>query len=102
MEIKSKELEEKIIKGEKLVLDFYGSWCGPCRMLKPTFEKVAKENTSEVQMYFVDVDENRDIAIKYGIRSVPAIKTFKGGEIVDTTLGVISEERIKELVNNLV
>jgi thioredoxin-like negative regulator of GroEL len=53
-------------------------------------------------MYFINVDENRDLAIKYGIRSIPAIKAFKGSEVTDSTLGVVSEERIKELVNSLV
>jgi thioredoxin 1 len=102
MEISGKEIQEKIDNGEKLLLDFYGTWCGPCRMLKPIFEKVAKENTTDVQMYFVNVDENRDLAIKYGIRSIPAIKTFKGGEVTNSTLGVISEDSIKELVDLLV
>ena len=102
MEISGKEIQEKIDNGEKLLLDFYGTWCGPCRMLKPIFEKVAKENTTVVQMYFVNVDENRDLAIKYGIRSIPAIKAFKGGEVTNSTLGVISEDSIKELVDLLV
>lgn len=102
MEISTKEIEEKINNGEKLLLEFYGTWCGPCRILKPVFEKVAKENTTDVQMYFVNVDENKDLAIKYGIRSIPAIKAFKGSEVTDSTVGVVSEERIKELVNSLV
>ena len=102
MEISGKEIQEKIDNGEKLILDFYGTWCGPCRMLKPVFEKVARENTTDVQMYFVNVDENRDLAIKYGIRSIPAIKAFKGSKVTDSTIGVISEERIKKLVDSLI
>ena len=102
MEISSSELQEKINNGEKLVVDFWATWCGPCRMLKPIFEKVISENTTEVQMYTMDVDANRDIAISYGIRSVPTIKVFNNGEVVDTRVGVIQENEIKNIANNLV
>jgi thioredoxin len=101
MELSGKEIQEKIEKGEKLVIEFYGTWCGPCRILKPIFEKVAKENKTGVQMYFLDVDKNRDLAIKYGVKSIPAIKTFNGATLVETSVGVVSESRINELVKNL-
>jgi len=101
MELSGKEIQEKIEKGEKLVIEFYGTWCGPCRILKPIFEKVAKENKTDVQMYFLDVDKNRDLAIKYGVKSIPAIKTFYGATLVETSVGVVSESRINELVKNL-
>jgi thioredoxin len=101
MELSGKEIQEKIEKGEKLVIEFYGTWCGPCRILKPIFEKVAKENKTDVQMYFLDVDKNRDLAIKYGVKSIPAIKTFNGATLVETSVGVVSESRINELVKNL-
>ena len=102
-EITAKELTEKIENGEKIMVDFYGVWCGPCKMLKPIFEKVSSENTTEVQMYTMDVDVNRDLAVSLGIRSVPTIKVFNKGEVVDTKIGVIQESEImlmaKELVN---
>ncbi len=101
MELSGKEIQEKIEKGEKLVIEFYGTWCGPCRILKPIFEKVAKENKTDVQMYFLDVDKNRDLAIKYGVKSIPAIKTFNGATLIETSVGVVSEGRINELVKNL-
>ena len=101
MELSGKEIQEKIEKGEKLVIEFYGTWCGPCRILKPIFEKVAKENKTDVQMYFLDVDKNRDLAIKYGVKSIPAIKTFNGATLIETSVGVVSESRINELVKNL-
>jgi thioredoxin 1 len=102
MEISSVELQEKINKGEKLIIDFHGLWCGPCKLMKPTFERVAKENTSDVQMYTMDVDLNREVALSLGIRSVPTIKTFNMGEIVDTKVGLLNEEQIKNLVKELV
>jgi thioredoxin len=102
MEITSVELQEKINNGEKLIIDFHGLWCGPCKLMKPTFERVAKENTSDVQMYTMDVDLNREVALSLGIRSVPTIKTFNMGEIVDTKVGLLNEEQIKNLVKELI
>ena len=102
MEITSVELQEKINKGEKLIIDFHGLWCGPCKLMKPTFERVAKENTSDVQMYTMDVDLNREVALSLGIRSVPTIKTFNMGEVVDTKVGLLNEEQIKNLVKELI
>lgn len=102
MEISSVELQEKIKNGEKVIVDFHARWCGPCKMMKPTFEKLTTENTSEVQMYTMDVDLNREIAISLGIRSVPTIKVFNGGEVVETKVGVLSEGQIKDLVTELI
>ena len=102
MEISSSELQEKINKGEKIIVDFHATWCGPCKMMKPTFEKLTTENTSEVQMYTMDVDLNRDVAISLGIRSVPTIKVFNAGQIVETKVGVLSEGQIKGLITELI
>jgi thioredoxin 1 len=101
MEITANELQEKINNGEKVIVEMWAPWCGPCRMMKPTFEKVANENTSDIQMYTLNIDENREIAITYGVRSIPTIKVFNGGEVTDTKVGVLQEQGIKELVTNL-
>lgn len=102
MEISSVELQEKINSGEKVIVDFHATWCRPCGVMKPIFEKLTTENTSEVQMYTMDVDLNREIAISLGIRSVPTIKVFDGGEVVETKVGVLSEGQIKDLVTELI
>ena len=83
-------------------MDFHATWCGPCKIMKPTFEKLTTENTSEVQMYTIDVDLNREIAISLGIRSVPTIKVFNKGEVVETKVGVLSEGQIKGLVTEFI
>lgn len=101
MEITAKELQEKINKGEKLIVDFYGSWCGPCKIMKPAFEKVANSNDTDVQMYMMDIDENKDFVLSLGIRSIPTIKTFNNKELVETKVGVLNENQIKNLVENL-
>ena len=102
MEITAKELQEKINNGDKIIVDFAASWCGPCRMLKPIFEKVSSENTTEVQMYTMDVDTNRDMAVSLGIRSVPTIKVFNGGQVVDTKVGIVQEEVLKQITKELI
>lgn len=104
MEISGKELQEKINNGEKIIVDFFANWCNPCSMMKPVFERVALNNDTEVQMYTMNIDEgnNKDTAIQYGIRSIPTIKSFSNGNVTDTVVGVINEERIKSLVNNLI
>jgi thioredoxin 1 len=102
MEISSSELQEKIDNNEKVIVEMYATWCGPCKVLKPIFEKVSNENTSDVQMYMMDVDSNRDFAVKYGIRSVPTIKIFNGSSSIGTKVGLVSEGDIKELVSELI
>jgi thioredoxin 1 len=102
MEISSLELQEKINNGEKIIVEFWGTWCGPCKIMKPIFEKVARENTSDVQMYTMDIDTNKDAAIGLGIRSIPTIKIFNAGQVVDTKVGVLSEGQINDLVKELI
>jgi thioredoxin 1 len=101
MEITGIELEEKIKNGEQVVIDFYGSWCLPCTKMKPIYEKVSSENTTTVQMYTMDVDLNKDFVVSLGIRSVPTIKSFSNGQLVDTKVGVLNEEAIKGLITNV-
>jgi thioredoxin 1 len=102
MEISSVELQEKINKGEKIILKLGASWCVPCKMLKPIFEKVANENTTDVQMYTLDVDLNREIAMSLGVRSVPTIKMFNAGEVIDTKVGMQSETQLNDMINILI
>ena len=81
MEISSVDLQQKINNGEKLMVEFWADWCGPCKMMKPIFEKVSSENSSEVQMYTLNIDNNREVAASLGIRSIPTVKVFNSGQI---------------------
>jgi len=102
MEISGKELQEKISNNEKVIVEFWAEWCGPCRMMKPVFERAESNNDTEVQMYTMDIDQNRDYVQTLGIRSIPAVKVFSNGNVTDTFVGVMNEEKIKSLVNNLI
>lgn len=102
MEITAKELQEKINNNEKVIVEFWAPWCGPCRMMKPVFERVASSNDTEVQMYTMDIENNKEYASTLGIRSIPTVKLFSNGNVTDTVVGVMGEEKIKSLVNNLI
>ena len=102
MEISSVELQQKINGGEKLMVEFWAEWCGPCKMMKPIFEKVASTNQSDVKMYTLNIDNNREVAMSLGIRSIPTIKVFNGGSVIGTKVGVLNETSIKDLVKELI
>jgi thioredoxin 1 len=102
MEISSVELQQKINGGEKLMVEFWAEWCGPCKMMKPIFEKVASSNQSDVKMYTLNIDNNREVAMSLGIRSIPTVKMFNAGQVVETKIGLLSENQINELVTELI
>ncbi len=84
-----------------ILLDFYADWCGPCQSLLPTVEKLAKEYDDKVEIQKVNVDQNRELAIEYGIRSIPALFFLKDSEIVDKLNGVVSENVLREKLEAL-
>ena len=102
MEINSVELQQKINQGEKLIVEFWAEWCGPCKMMKPIFEKVASSNQSDVKMYTLNIDNNHEIAVSLGVRSIPTIKMFNSGQVVQTKVGFINESQINLLVTELI
>jgi thioredoxin len=104
MEITQEELQEKIKNGEKIIVDFYTDWCGPCKMMKPIFERVSKQfrdENSDVQLYTMNAEKNPEISAMYGVRAVPTIKTFNDGNVVESKTGVLMEIQIKELASSL-
>jgi thioredoxin 1 len=102
MEISSVELQERINNGDKIIVEFWGTWCGPCRMMKPAFEKVSNENTSDVQMYTMDIDLNREVTMSLGIKSIPTVKMFNAGQLVETKVGMLSEAQINDMLKDLI
>ena len=102
MEISSVELQQKINNGDKMIVEFWAEWCGPCKMMKPIFERVATSNESDVQMYTLNIDNNREVALSLGIRSIPTVKMFNSGEVVETKVGMMNEGQIKELVTDII
>jgi len=105
MEISSQELKQKIQNGEKIVVDFFATWCGPCKVMKPWFEKVAEEYNAKdgTKFYTFNIEKDKEFAInELGIKSVPTIKGFSNGTEVYHNTGVLREEQIKSLAQTII
>ena len=83
--------------GKSLVINFWATWCGPCRMLAPILEELSGQHP-ELKIVKVDVDENRELALRYGIESIPTLLVFKGGQVADRSVGLVSPQEILALV----
>lgn len=98
--IKEEEFEEKVLKNSKKVLvDFYADWCGPCRMLSPIIEEIAKKN-DEYEFVKVNVDDCPEVSRKYGVMSIPTLIVFENGVEKKKTLGFHSLDEVKEFLKD--
>ena len=89
--------KESVLQSDKTVLvDFWAPWCAPCRMLSPVIEQLHNEFEGKAVVAKVDVDNNQQVALEYGIRSIPTLLIFKNGEVVDKIVGVSPKEVIAE------
>ena len=94
--------EVEVLESDKLVVvDFWAPWCGPCRLVGPILEEIAVDNDSKLKVVKVNVDENPALTQRYGIRGIPTMMFFKGGEAVDMTVGAAMKDRIQEKIDAL-
>lgn len=97
LKITSENYKEEVLNSEKPVLiDFYADWCGPCRMMSPIIDEIAVQLGEKVKVGKVNVDENQDLAMEYGVMSIPTIVIRKDGEISKTFVGVRDKNEILE------
>lgn len=90
--------ENEIVKADKPVLvDFWASWCGPCRMLSPTIDEIAEEHP-EIKVCKINIDDEAELAIRHSVMSVPTLMIFKNGEIAQTAVGVRPKDEILDLL----
>ena len=96
------DFEAKVLKSDKPVLvDFTATWCGPCRMLAPTIDKLSEDMAGKANVYKVDVDENPGLAQRYGIMSIPTIITFNNGEVKEKIVGLAQKSNLENMLNKL-
>ena len=81
-----------------VLVDFWASWCGPCRMLAPVVEEIAKEMDGKIKVGKVNVDEEEELAMRFGIMSIPTVMVFKNGEVTNTSVGVCPKEELLALL----
>ena len=97
--ISENEFDEVVLKSnEPVLVDFYATWCGPCKMMSPILEQLSEEKT-DVKFAAIDVDEAERLAIKYGISSIPCMILFNNGEEADRVIGAVPKTKLMEVVS---
>jgi thioredoxin 1 len=102
LEVTDSNFEEVVVKSDKpVVVDFWAEWCGPCRMIAPIIEELSKEFSGKAVITKCDVDNNPQIAAKYGIRNIPTVLFFKDGKIADRQVGAVPKSSFVNKLNAL-
>jgi thioredoxin 1 len=102
MEVSDKDFDAEIMGADKpAIVDFWAEWCGPCKMVSPIVEELAKEYKDKVKVAKMDVDQNRETPAKFGIRNIPTLIFFKNGEVAKTIIGAQPKSFIEEELKKL-
>ncbi len=102
LEITDANFEELVINSDKpVVVDFWAAWCGPCRMLTPIIEKMSGDYDGKALVGKVDVDNNQQVSMKFGVRNIPTVLFIKNGEVVDKSVGAVPEKVLVDKLEKL-
>lgn len=102
LEVTDSNFEDVVLKADKpVIVDFWAEWCGPCRMIAPIIEELSKEYSGKIVVTKCDVDNNPQVAAKFGIRNIPTILFFKNGVIADKQVGAVPKNTFVNKINAL-
>lgn len=103
IDITDDNFQEMITSSDKLILvDFWAEWCGPCKSLAPALEDASNDLGEKIIVYKINIDQNPTTPQKYGVRGIPTIIFFKGGEVVDRQVGVLPKSKLYEKIENVI
>ena len=91
-----------IESGTPVLVDYWAEWCGPCKMIAPILDEVSKDYDGKLRVAKMNVDENRDVPAKYGIRGIPTLMLFKDGKVAATKVGALPKNKLKEWIESVI
>ncbi len=102
MNISDADFEKEVLGSDiPVVVDFWAAWCGPCKMISPIVDELSTEMEGKAKIVKMDIDANQGTPVKYGVRNIPTILFFKGGEVVDKQVGAVSKNVLVDKINKL-
>lgn len=102
LELNAKNFKKEVLENKKPVMvDFFASWCGPCKMMSPIVEELSKEMKSEIDIFKVNIEESEDLAGEYGVMSIPTFLFFKNGKVVEQAGGAMSKDALVKLIKKV-